>query len=120
MLLINCCGSFVSLENLATSGEFYVIGVVMSLFFGLLVGLPILCWANEVKSTFGKIIGTVLLCIIPITMVVLIICSIHLNYKIKTKPVINHTCNVDISKLKCYQDNYIICEDCMKSFTIKK
>lgn len=121
-MLINCCGPteiVVTLENLATTGAFYGIGIAISLFMGL-VGGPILGMSHDCNSKLGKIIGTIIVSIVPVSMIILIACSIHLNYKIKTKSVINHSCNVDISKLKCYQENYVICEDCMKSFTIEK
>jgi hypothetical protein len=119
-MLINCCGAtLVTLENLATTGEFYGIGIAISLFMGL-IGGPIIGMSHDCNSKLGKLIGTIIVSIVPVSMIILIACSINFNYKIKTRPVINHSCNIDISKLKCYQENYVICEDCMKSFTIKK
>jgi hypothetical protein len=119
-MLINCCGAtLVTLENLATTGEFYAAGFVASLVFGI-IGGPIIGMSHDCKSKVGKLIGTIIVSIVPVSMIILIACSISLNYKIKTRPVINHSCNIDISKLKCYQENYVICEDCMKSFTIEK
>jgi hypothetical protein len=117
--MISYNGISIPLEDLVFNLAFYVSGFVLFAIFSMLAG-AIYFIGDIVESKYIKFSSKIVFWFIPSTMVVLIICSIILNFIIKSEPAINHSCNIDISKLKCYQENYVICEDCMKSFKTEK